>query len=81
MLVFLTLNCRLDCVIFMNLKDIGASTVSCYSGNKNHFFSWILFCLLPKFLGTPIAYVPFFFIKVVDSSPSSAFVLDNSGET
>ncbi|KAK1563276.1 hypothetical protein Q3G72_025310 [Acer saccharum] len=72
---------RFDNLIFMNLTTAGASAVSCKSGNKNHFFSWILFCLLPKFLGTPIAYVPFLLIKAIDRSPSSIVLcLENFGE-
>ncbi|KAK6255612.1 hypothetical protein QQP08_012734 [Theobroma cacao] len=60
---------RFDCTIFMNSRTTGASTVSCKSGNKNDFFFWILFCLLPKFLGTPITYVNFVLIKAIDRSP------------
>ncbi|KAK4834413.1 hypothetical protein QYF36_022129 [Acer negundo] len=72
---------RFDNLIFMNLTTTGASAVSCKSGNKNYFFSWILFCLLPKFLGTPIAYVPFLLIKAIDRSPSSTVLcLENFGE-
>ncbi|OMP10177.1 hypothetical protein COLO4_04757 [Corchorus olitorius] len=59
-------------MIFMNSTTTGASTVSCISGNKNNFFFWILFCLLPKFLGTPITYVNFIVIKATDRSPSVA---------
>ncbi|KAJ6913408.1 hypothetical protein NC651_015810 [Populus alba x Populus x berolinensis] len=69
-----------DGLIFMNSSTTGASTVSCKSGNKNNFFFWILFCLLPKFLGTPIAYVNFLLIKATDRRPSVVRVLDTCGE-
>ncbi|KAI4353566.1 hypothetical protein L6164_002505 [Bauhinia variegata] len=64
--------------IFMNSKAIGASLVSCVSGNKNNL-SWILLCLLPKYLGTPFAYANFLLIQAVDRSPSAVGVLGNFG--
>ncbi|CAN1134148.1 hypothetical protein LINPERHAP2_LOCUS8086 [Linum perenne] len=64
---------HLESLTFMNSTTSGAFTVSCASGNKNKnnnslFFCWILFCLLPKFLGTPIVYVSFLLIKAIDRS-------------
>jgi len=64
----------------MNSSTTGASTVSCKSGNKNNLFFWILFCLLPKFLGDFIAYVNFLLIKAIDRCPSVVCVLDTCGE-
>jgi hypothetical protein len=64
----------------MNSSTTGASTVSCKSGNKNYLFFWILFCLLPKFLGAFIAYANFLLIKAIDRCPSAVCVLDTCGE-
>lgn len=64
--------CRFDSLIFMNSRATEASVVSCESGNDSDLcFFWILFCLLPKFLGSPFAYVNFLLIKAVDRSPSA----------
>ncbi|PON32109.1 hypothetical protein PanWU01x14_364100 [Parasponia andersonii] len=55
----------------MNSTTTEVSVVSCKSGNKNDLcFYWILFSLLPKFLGTPFAFVNFLLIKAIDRSPS-----------
>ena len=72
----LTLNCRFDNLIFMNSRLTETSVVSCKSGNNNNnLFFWILFCLLPKFLGTPFAYGNFLLLKAIDRSPSAVRVL------
>ncbi|KAK8558292.1 hypothetical protein V6N13_038765 [Hibiscus sabdariffa] len=65
---------RFDCMIFMNSRTTEAYTVSCKSGNKNTFFFWTLFCLVPKFLGVPIAYISFISFKAVDRSPAVAII-------
>ena len=73
----MTLACRFDSLIFMNSRSAEASEVSCKSGNNNDLcFFWILFCLLPKFLGTPFAYVNFLLIKAIDRSPSAFAVIN-----
>ena len=66
--------------IFMSSTNTGAYFVSCDSGNKNSLlFCWILLCLLPKFLGTPFAYINFLLIQAVDRSESAVGVLGNLG--
>ncbi|KAL6132926.1 hypothetical protein ACLB2K_065165 [Fragaria x ananassa] len=69
-----------DSLIFMNSRATEASVFPCQSGNKNSlFFTWILFCLWPKFLGTPFAFVNFLLVKAIDRSPSGALVLATFG--
>ncbi|KAK7294884.1 hypothetical protein RJT34_17783 [Clitoria ternatea] len=63
--------------IFMSSTITGAYFVSCDSGNNNCdnlLFCWILLCLLPKFLGTPFAYINFLLIQAIDRSPSAVAV-------
>ncbi|KAB2630407.1 hypothetical protein D8674_007926 [Pyrus ussuriensis x Pyrus communis] len=63
-------------LIFMNSRTAEASVFSCKSGNKNNlFFVWILFCLLPKFLGTPFAIVNL----AIDRIPSRALAVETFG--
>ncbi|KAL5733034.1 hypothetical protein ACOSP7_032372 [Xanthoceras sorbifolium] len=56
----------------MNSRSTVAFTVSCKSGNKNSLFFWILVCLLPSFLVTPIACVNFLLFKAIVRCPSSS---------
>ncbi|TKY65659.1 hypothetical protein E2542_SST08519 [Spatholobus suberectus] len=64
----------------MSSTTTGAYFVSCVSGNKNNdLFCWVLLCLLPKFLGTPFAYINFLLIQAIDRSPSAVGVLGNFG--
>lgn len=64
----------------MSSATTGAYFVSCVSGNKNDdLFCWVLLCLLPKFLGTPFAYINFLLIQAIDRSPSAVEVLGNFG--
>ncbi|KAK7340063.1 hypothetical protein VNO77_20755 [Canavalia gladiata] len=68
--------------IFMSSTITGEYFVSCDSGNKNNnnnLFCWILLCLLPKFLGTPFAYINFLLIQAIDRSPSAVGVLGSFG--
>lgn len=74
------LECRFDYLIFMNSRITETSVVSCKSGNKNFLFFWILFCLLPKFLGTPFAFGNYLLIKAIDRHPSAVLILRTSGE-
>ncbi|RXI01586.1 hypothetical protein DVH24_014935, partial [Malus domestica] len=65
-----------DSLLFMNSRTSEASVFSCKSGNKNNlFFVWILFCLLPKFLGTPFAIVNL----AIDRCPSRALAVETFG--
>ncbi|KAM1353437.1 hypothetical protein COP2_033965 [Malus domestica] len=67
---------RFDSLLFMNSRTSEASVFSCKSGNKNNlFFVWILFCLLPKFLGTPFAIVNL----AIDRCPSRALAVETFG--
>ncbi|KAK6943279.1 hypothetical protein RJ641_028656 [Dillenia turbinata] len=68
---------RSDSLIFVNSRLTEASIVSCNSGNS---FFWILFCLLPMFLGAPIEYSDFLLDKAVDRSPAAVCILGFFGE-
>ncbi|KAI5326110.1 hypothetical protein L3X38_035184 [Prunus dulcis] len=71
---------RSDSLIFMNSRTTEVSVFSCKSGNRNNpFFIWILFCLLPKFQGTPFAFVSFLLVKAIDRSPSGALAFETFG--
>ncbi|KAG2406208.1 uncharacterized protein HKW66_Vig0054640 [Vigna angularis] len=63
----------------MSSATTGAYFVSCVSGNKNDLLCWVLLFLLPKFLGTPFAYINFLLIQAIDRSPSAVGVLGNFG--
>lgn len=64
----------------MSSATTGAYFVSCVSGNKNDdLFCSVLLCLLPKFLGTPFAFINFLLIQAIDRSPSAVGVLGNFG--
>ncbi|WVZ07566.1 hypothetical protein V8G54_020912 [Vigna mungo] len=64
----------------MSSATTGAYFVSCVSGNKNNdLLCWVLLFLLPKFLGTPFAYINFLLIQAIDRSPSAVGVLGNFG--
>ncbi|RYQ83546.1 hypothetical protein Ahy_B10g102271 isoform C [Arachis hypogaea] len=66
--------------IFMSSTTTGAFFVSCDSGNNNSLlFCWILLSLLPKFLGTPFAYINFLLIQAVDRKESAVGFLGNFG--
>lgn len=64
----------------MSSATTGAYFVSCVAGNKNNdLLCWVLLFLLPKFLGTPFAYINFLLIQAIDRSPTAVGVLGNFG--
>ncbi|KAL2330521.1 hypothetical protein Fmac_018102 [Flemingia macrophylla] len=67
-------------LIFMSSTTNGGHFVSCVSENKNNdLFCWVLLCLLPKFLGTPCAFINFLLIQAIDRNQSAVGVLGNAG--